>query len=142
MILLSGYHEKNISVIDGLTCWQRFFWNQVAANSTWCGKDQEFKIAVEAYEKQWRNEIEDFDIKSLKTVCSEKTIQYTFPGDSGSPLVQQDQNGRWTLIAIVRGMVSNEWKDDLCDEQTKNVTFSDFQTLVPNLPWIYETLTG
>ena len=97
-------------------------------------------MAVEAYEEEWRNEIDDFDLKSLKALCGAETKQYTFKGDSGSPLVQRDQNGRWTLIAIVRGSHTCQWKDDICSAKTKNVTFDDFQPLVPNLPWIYETL--
>ena len=146
VILLSGYHEKVISVIDGQTCWKKFFWNaqywnQVAENSTWCGKDQEFKIAVAAHEEEQRNEIEDFDLKSLKFLCSAKAGQVTFKGDSGSPMVQQDYYGRWTLIAIVRGAHTYDWKEDLCDSETKKMTVDDFQPVVPNLPWIYETLT-
>ena len=135
-----GYHEKVISVIDGKTCWQRYFRNTVAANSTWCGKDQEFKRAVEAYEEETRNKNEDLDLNSLKVLCGAEAKQYTFKGDSGSPLVQQDQNERWYLIAIVRGSHTYNWKESICDNQTKIFTVDDFQPLVPNLAWIYETL--
>ena len=110
------------------------------SNSNWCGKDQEFKMVVEAYEEYWRNEIKDFDLKSSKMLCSAKLKGETFGGDSGSPLVQQDQNGRWNLIAIVKGFHEFNWKPDICDLETKRVTFSVFQSLVPNLSWIYETL--
>ena len=110
------------------------------SNSNWCGKDQEFKMVVEAYEEYWRNEIKDFDLKSSKMLCSAKLKGETFGGDSGSPLVQQDQNGRWNLIAIVKGFGDFNWKADICALETKNVTFDVFQSLVSNLSWIYETL--
>ena len=101
-------------------------------------------MAVEAYEEEWRNKIEDFDRKSLKALCSASPQgkKYAIPGDSGSPLVQHI-NERWTLIAIARGFHTYQWKENsenLCDEQTKKVEFDDFQPLVPNLPWIYEQL--
>ena len=97
-------------------------------------------MAVEAYEEKWKNEIKDFDLATSKVLCSATTKKYVFKGDSGSPLAQQDQNGRCTRIAIVRGYKTYQWKGDICDTQTKKVTVDDFQLLVPNLPWIYETL--
>ena len=60
------------------------------SNSNWCGKDQEFKMVVEAYEEYWRNEIKDFDLKSSKMLCSAKLKGETFGGDSGS--------GIWLLL--------------------------------------------
>ena len=98
-------------------------------------------MAVDAYGEERRNEIEDFELKSSKVLCAAKFGKYTFKGDSGSPMVQQDQYGRWILIAIVRGAHFYDWKEDVCDMATKNVTWDDYQPVVPNLTWIYETLT-
>ena len=97
-------------------------------------------MAVAAYEEYWRNETKDFDLKSSKMLCSAKLKKNVFPGDSGSPLVQQDQHGRWNLIAIAQGFQGRNWKSDICALETKRVTFDVFQPLVPNLSWIYETL--
>ena len=97
-------------------------------------------MAVEAYEEKWRNETKDFDLNSSKMLYSVEVKQDIFKGDSGSPLVKQDQHGRWNLIAIVQGYNAFNWKVDICDLETKRVPVDIFQSIVPNLCWIYETL--
>ena len=54
--------------------------------------------------------------------------------------MRPNKNGVWELLAIVRGQHQFQWKDDVCDFHTKNVTLSDYQAIVPFLSWIHETI--
>ena len=87
--------------------------------------------------------LQDYEAKyaHLRFFCSKKLEKNTFKGDSGSPMVLRNDNGRWTLVAIVRGFHNFQWKDQLCSLEPRTVTVDDYQALVPNLPWIYDTLS-
>ena len=112
---------------------------EMAMNSTWCGKDEEFKSTLESSLLK----LQEYEAKyaHLRFFCSKKLEKNTFKGDSGSPMVLRNDNGRWTLVAIVRGFHNFQWKDQLCSLEPRTVTVDDYQALVPNLPWIYDTLS-
>ena len=65
----------------------------------------------------------------------------TRKGDSGGPLMRRNENGYWTLIAIVRGNYILPTKSDPCEKSTfTNVTLDDHQLIVPFLQNIYEII--
>ena len=131
----TGYREENIPVSDWRSCLDNYIRNQTSLNDTWCGKEQEMEENIKANLTQFNAIHSDTD---FGFICGPNI---TRKGDSGGPLMRRDENGYWTLIAIVRGVYILPAKSDPCDKSTiKNVTLDDNQLIVPFLQTIHEII--
>ena len=87
--------------------------------------------------------LEDFNHKHNDTnfnfLCSKEV---TDPGMSGGPLMKEDQNGIWTLIAVLRGSNAYDLVEDgdPCVKTGQKVKIDDYQVLVPLLKEINEAI--
>ena len=59
---------------------------------------------------------------------------------SGGPLMKQDKNGIWSLIAVLRGSHTIDFVEKPCDQNEKEVKYDDFQLLVPLLKEIKDAI--
>ena len=130
------YHEKSIHVIDGEACYEKYVLHFEALNLTRC--EDKFKaeatgekIVLPVLPKVAESEELDLEFNFL---CSGKT---TIKGESGSPLMRKDKYNIWSLIAIVRGVVTL----DHCDSSNTLFAVDHYQTLSPLLSWVNETIT-
>ena len=143
--LFSYYHEENISVIDGETCYRKYFSkNRTALNLAECDEKPKewmewvfeksvYSLAVSLGHAS-RYEVKESEKLNFNFLCSGK--QQILRGDSGSPLMQKDDNNIWTLIAIVRGKSHSQ---SVCFNDTLTWHY-DYQTIFPQLSWVLESM--
>ena len=132
-----GYHEKTVPVINGEDCYKKYFLYQAALNLTKCDDDDKIddEFGGEKIDKNvtFFKKEEETEELTFNFICSDRV---TVKGDSGSPLMRKDMDDIWSLVAIVRGAYA--W--NLCTTNDTLLVLNDYQTLVPQLSWVLESI--
>ena len=148
-----GYYEKNISVIDGKTCYEKYHKNYDALNLTECDEDPKGNFGLQSLlEYRMRRvlqiilkpfklfqptptpeeiegfyKVEEADELNFNFLCSGSAVTF---GDSGSPLMRKNDENMWSLTAVARAFHYRE----------NCLIIDDYQTIFPQLSWVLETV--
>ena len=144
------YHEEMISVIDGEACHEKYIKNYATHNVTECDeKPQIFyqwaDMIFQQLENFWQDHFGKARPESFKKEQISDEFNFNFlcsgsadikVGDSGSPLMQKDENNKWTLAAIVRGI--HGWSNQCVNDTLYG--YYDYQTIFPRLSWVLQSM--